>query len=281
VLFINIPVGVAVVALAPLVLRETERRPARLDVAGAVTSVAGMVSLVYAFIRAAAEGWGDRYTLGAFAAGALLLAAFLAIEGRAVQPVVPLRLFVNRVRSGAYLIMLLLAAAMFGMFYTVIQFAQTGLGLRPLGAGLAFLPLTVVLFAVARLAPRLIRLYGARRLLLVGLPVIAVAMLWLTRLSPTSGYAADLLGPLVLFGLGAGLSFLPVTVTILSGVRPEDSGAASGTLQTMQQTGGALGIAVLVSVLGSGGGMGAALAASSALVVTAIAVAATTIRAPR
>jgi EmrB/QacA subfamily drug resistance transporter len=281
VLFINVPVGVAVVALAPLVLRETERRPARLDVAGAITSVAGMVALVYAFIRAADAGWGDRYTLGAFVAGVLLLAAFLAIESRAAQPVVPLRLFMSRVRSGAYLIMLLLAAAMFGMFYTVIQFTQTGLGLRPLGAGLAFLPLTGVLFTVARLAPRLIRLYGSRRLMLVGLPIIAVAMLWLTRLSPASGYTADLLGPLVLFGLGAGLSFLPVTVTILSGVEAADSGAASGTLQTMQQTGGALGVAVLVSILGNGGGMGTALAASSALVLAAIVVAATTIRAPR
>jgi EmrB/QacA subfamily drug resistance transporter len=251
VLFINVPVGIAVLLIAPLFIEETERHRGRLDIAGAVTSVTGMIALVYAFIRASDAGWSDSTTLLSFAAGVVLLAAFVTVEARARQPVVPLRLFADRARSGAYLIMLLLAAAMFGMFFFLVQFLQNSLGFGPLEAGVAFLPMTGLLFGVARLAPRLVPRFGPRRLMLTGLPFIIVGMLWLTRLSATSGYASGVLGPMILFGLGAGLVFLPVTLTILSGVRREDSGAASGMLQTMQQVGGALGMAVLVSIFGT------------------------------
>jgi EmrB/QacA subfamily drug resistance transporter len=251
VLFVNVPVGVAVLLLTPVFLEGTERHRGRLDLAGAVTSVTGMVALVYAFIRAADAGWGDSTTLLAFAAGILLLVAFVAVESRAAQPVVPLRLFADRARSGSYLNMLLLAAAMFGMFFFLVQFLQNTLGFSSLKAGLAFLPMTGLLFGVARLAPRLVARFGARRMMLTGLPLIVAGMAWLTRLSAGSGYATGALGPMILFGLGAGLVFLPLTVTILSGVRREDSGAASGMLQTTQQVGGSLGMAVLVSVFGT------------------------------
>jgi EmrB/QacA subfamily drug resistance transporter len=251
VLFINVPVGAVVLLLAPRFLDETERHRGRLDLAGALTSVTGMVALVYAFIRAADAGWGDGLTIAAFATGVLLLGAFVAVETRAAQPVVPLRLFADRARAASYLDMLLLAAAMFGMFFFLVQFLQNLAGFSPLRAGLAFLPMTLPLFAVARLAPRLVARFGARPLMLTGLPLIAAGMAWLTRLSATSGYVSGALGPMMLFGVGAGLVFLPLTVTILSGVRREDSGAASGMLQTMQQVGGALGMAVLVSVFGT------------------------------
>jgi EmrB/QacA subfamily drug resistance transporter len=285
VLFVNVPIGMAVLLLAPVFLEETERHRGRLDLAGAVTSVTGMVALVYAFIRAAGVGWGDSTTLLAFAAGAALLAAFVVVESRAARPVVPLRLFADRARAGSYLDMLLVAAAMFGMFFFLVQFLQNALGFSPLRAGAAFLPMTGLLFGVARLAPRLVPRYGARRLMLTGLPVMVAGMVWLTRLSPSAGYVQGALGPMVLFGLGAGLVFLPLTLTILSGVRREDSGAASGLLQTTQQVGGALGMAVLVSVFGTasrhGGavhGVGAAFEAATVFTVMALAVAVAVIR---
>ncbi len=280
VLFVNIPVGIAVLVLAPVFLQETERHRGRLDIAGAVTSVTGMVALVYAFIRAAGDGWSDSTTLLSFALGAVLLATFLTVETRAEQPVVPLRLFADRARAGSYLNMLILAAAMFGMFFFLVQFLQNTLGFSPLKAGLAFLPMTGLLFTSARLAPRLIPRYGARRLMLTGLPLIAAGMAWLTRLSGHSGYVEGALGPMLLFGLGAGLAFLPMTVTILSRVERRDSGAASGILQTTQQVGGALGMAVLVSVFGTaarhGGlvhGVDAAFMVATVLIVVALVVA--------
>jgi EmrB/QacA subfamily drug resistance transporter len=259
VLFVNVPVGAVVLLLAPRVLTETERHRGRLDVAGAITSVTGMGALVYGFIRAADAGWGDTVTMAAFVAGVLLLAAFLAVEARAEQPVVPLRLFADGARAGAYLNMLLLAAAMFGMFFFLVQFLQNFLGFSPLKAGLAFLPMTGLMFGIARVAPRLVARFGPRRLMLTGMPFIVAGMAWLTRLSATSGYASGALPPMILFGLGAGLVFLPLTATILSGVQRADSGAASGALQTMQQVGGALGMAVLVSVFGTASHHGGAV----------------------
>jgi EmrB/QacA subfamily drug resistance transporter len=269
VLFINVPVGAIVLLLAPRYLAETERHRGRLDLAGALTSVTGMIALVYGFIRAADAGWRDGLTLAAFAAGLVLLVAFVAVEARAAQPVVPLRLFADRARAASYLSMLLLAAAMFGMFFFLVQFLQNFSGFSPLRAGLAFLPMTLPLFTVARLAPRLVARFGVRRLMLTGLPLIVAGMGWLTRLSDTSGYVSGALGPMILFGAGAGLVFLPLTATILSGVRREDSGAASGTLQTMQQVGGALGMAVLVSVFGTASHHGGAVHGTDTAFATA------------
>jgi predicted MFS family arabinose efflux permease len=174
---------------------------------------------------------------------------------------------------------------MFGMFFFLVQFLQNSLGFSPLKAGLAFLPMTGLLFGIARLAPRLVPRFGARPLMLTGLPFILAGMLWLTRLSATSGYASSALGPMLLFGLGAGLVFLPLTLTILSGVRREDSGAASGMLQTAQQVGGALGMAVLVSVFGTaskhGGvvhGTAVAFGVAAAFIAVALVVAVTFVK---
>lgn len=285
VLIINVPVGIVVLFAAPMILAETERHRGRLDLAGAITAVGGVTSLVYGFIRAADHGWGDGVTVGSFVGGALLLAVFVAVEMRAQQPVVPLRLLADRARAGSYLNMLLLASAMFGMFFFVVQFLQNNQGYSPLQAGLGFLPMTVVLFTMARLAPRLIPRFGPRRMMLTGMPLIALGLLWLTRLSSSSGYVTGVFGPFVLFGLGAGLTFLPLTMSILSGVRPADSGAASGLLQTTQQVGGSVGLAVLATVYGTaardGGlthGVSVAFTAATAFIVVALAVAFLVIR---
>ena len=251
VLFINVPIGIAVAVLAPLFVAETPRQPGRFDVPGAVTSTAGVAALVYAFIRAASNGWGDRVGIAAFAAGAVLLVAFVLNETRARQPITPLRLFADRGRSGSFVVRLLLVAGMFGMFFFLTQFLQDVLGLGALATGIAFLPMTVMLFAVSRLAPRLIPLVGGYRLMLIGMVPVVIGMAWLSRVSPATGYWSGVFGPMILLGGGMGVVFVPLTTASLAGVRREESGAASSMVNVMQQLGGSVGLAVLVAVFGT------------------------------
>jgi len=250
VLFINVPIGVAVILAAPRFLPETGRQPVRPDVAGALTSTAGMSALVYAFIRAASNGWADRLTLAAFAAAAALLAAFLLTEVHSAYPVTPLRLFADRDRSASYLVRLLLVAGMLGMFFFLTQFLQQVLGFSPLRAGIAFVPMTAALFAVSRLAPRLVPRFGAKPLMVAGLLPVVAGMAWLSQISPATTYTSGILGPMLLLGTGMGVAFVPLTVASLHGVAPQDSGAAASMVNVMQQIGGALGLAILVTVSG-------------------------------
>jgi EmrB/QacA subfamily drug resistance transporter len=251
VLFINVPIGIAVVIIAPLFVAETPRQAGRFDLAGAVTSTAGVALLVYAFVRAAASGWGDHLALGAFGAAAVLLAAFLATETRARQPITPLRLFADVSRSGSFVARLLLIAGMFGVFYFLTQFLQQVMGFSPLRAGVAFLPLTATLFGLSRTAPRLMPRLGAKPLMIIGMVPAIVSLAWLSRVSPATGYWSGVFGPMVLLGIGMGLVFVPLTTTSLAGVAPADSGAASSMVNVMQQVGGSLGLAVLVAVFGT------------------------------
>ena len=251
VLFINIPIGIAVVAITPLFVNETQRQPGHFDLAGAITSTAGVTALVYGFIRAAANGWGDRLGIGAFVLAAVLLTAFVLNESRASQPITPLRLFADVSRSGSFLARLFLIAGMFGMFYFLTQVLQILLGFSPLRAGIAFLPMTVTLFAVSRAAPRVMPRLGVKPMMIVGmLPTIA-AMAWLSRVTTSSGYWDGMFGPMMLLGVGMGLVFVPLTTTSLVGVPPKDSGAASAMLNMLQLVGGSLGLAVLVAVFGT------------------------------
>jgi predicted MFS family arabinose efflux permease len=194
----------------------------------------------------------------------LLLGLFLVTEARARQPITPLRLFADLGRSGSYLARLLLVAGMFGMFFFLTQFVQEILGFSPLAAGVAFLPLTLTVFGVSRAAPRLIPRFGGTRLMLAGmLPVIA-GMAWLAQVSAGTSYLAGILGPMLLLGTGMGLVFVPLTAASLAGVAPTDSGAASSMVNVMQQVGGSLGLAILVTVFGTayrhaGGGVHQAL----------------------
>ena len=251
VLFINVPIGIAVIALAPLFVAETPRQSGRFDLAGAVTSTAGVTSLVFAFIWAASRGWSAPATVATLIAAVVLLAVFLVNETRVRQPITPLRLFADLSRSGSFLARLLLVAGMFGMFFFLTQFVQEILGFSPLRAGVAFLPMTLTLFAVSRLAPRLIARFPAKPLMVAGmLPVIA-GMAWLSRVSPATGYASGVLGPMMLLGAGLGIVFVPLTSASLAGVAPEDSGAAASMVNVMQQVGGSLGLAALVTIFGT------------------------------
>jgi predicted MFS family arabinose efflux permease len=222
-----------------------------LDVPGALTSTVGLLALVYGFIRAGSDGWLDGQTLVSFAAAAVLLALFLVIETRARQPIMPLHLFADRSRAGAYINMLLLCAGMFGMFYFLTQFLQEVLGFGPLEAGAAFLPLVFMQFACVRTIPRLLPRLGAKPIVVTGTLLVTVGLVWLTQISDGSGYATSVLGPMLLIGMGGGLSIMPLNLTILSSVPPQESGAASGLAQTMIWAGGGLGSAVLVTVFGT------------------------------
>ena len=259
-LFINVPIGVAVVLATPRFIADTPRVPGRFDAVGAVSSTFGIAALVYGFIRVAEDGWSETVALVAFGLAVVVLAGFFALEGRVRQPLLPLRLLAGRNASAGYVSMLLLPAAMFGMFFFLTQFIQEVLGASALTTGLAFLPLTVVLFAVSQVVPALLPKYGPKPFLVAGLAAITVALAWLTQLSESTSYLGGLAGPMLLFGLGGGLAFMPLSAIILGGVRDEDSGAASGLLQTMQQIGGTLGVAILVTVFGTASGSAAAQA---------------------
>jgi EmrB/QacA subfamily drug resistance transporter len=247
VLFVNVPIGIAVALAAPRFVPESERQPGRFDFAGAVTSTGGMTLLVYGFIRAASDGWGNRMALGAFAAALVLLVTFVVNESRVGQPITPLALFTDRGRTGSYVSRLLIVAGMFGMFFFLTQFVQDVLRFSPLLAGASFLPMTGALFAVSRLSPRLLTRFGARPLMLAGLVPVVAGMAWLSRISPGVGYLAGVLGPMLLLGGGMGVVFVPLTMASLADVRPQFAGAASSMVNVTQQIGGSLGLAILVT----------------------------------
>jgi EmrB/QacA subfamily drug resistance transporter len=251
VLFVNVPIGIAVLALSRLVMPETPRTTGRFDLTGALTSTLGMAALVYGFVHAATAGWSGTETLLSFAVGVGLLVAFVLTELRAPSPITPLRLFADRNRSTSYLARLLLVAGMMGMFFFLTQFLQGVLGYSALKTGFAFLPLTAVLFIASMISARVLaERFQSRTLMVGGITLSTAGLLWLTQLSETSTYGS-LLGPLLVFGIGNGIAFVPLTTTALNGVEPADAGAASGLVNVMQQLGGSLGLAVLVTVFGT------------------------------
>lgn len=251
VMFINVPVGIAIAVLAPLYVNEPPRRSGRFDVLGALTSAIGMASLAYGFTRVGEKGWDDALSLAALAVGAVMLSAFVVVENRAEQPIMPLRLLADRTRASAYLNMLLLPATMLSLFFFLTQYLQGVLGYSALEAGLAFLPMALLQFAAARSAPALLPRLGPKPLVLIGGAAIVAGMAWLTQLSDGSGYLTMLVGPSVLVGAGVGLCFMPMNMAIMTSVPPQDAGAASGLLQSLQQVGVSIGLAVMVTVFGT------------------------------
>jgi EmrB/QacA subfamily drug resistance transporter len=247
-LFINVPIGVVLISLAPAYLPETERHTGEFDIAGAATSTLGMSALVYGLVRAAETSWGDAVALGSFAAAALMLAAFVAIEKRVRQPITPLRLFASRERVGAYATRLLMVGAMFGMFFYLTQFLQGAEGFSALKAGLAFLPVTLSIFAMVKVVPRLLGRIGPQRTLIGGLTLALVGLLWLSQITTTTHYLTGIALPMLLIGCGMGLAFTPLTQAAIAGVDHHDAGAASGLVNVFQQLGSTVGIGLLVTV---------------------------------
>ena len=282
-LFINVPIGAVLVALAPRYLPDTEPRHGHFDLAGAAACVSGMTAIVYGFIRAADAGWGDEVTLAAFVAGLALLAAFVRTEWRAEQPITPLRLFASRTRSGAYVARILAVGGMFSMFFFLTQFLQGVRGYSPLQAGVAFLPMTLVIFGLVRVVPRIAARVGDMRLLVGGLSLALVGAAWLSQINAGTAFFPGIGVPLMIMGFGMGSAFTPLTSAGIAGVGDADAGAASGLVNAAHQLGGAIGISVMVTVFAGAGGngsphelahaIGAALTGSTVSMALALAVA--------
>lgn len=272
--FLNVPIGVAMIVLAPRYLPETARATGRFDLVGALTATLGVGSLVFAIITAAEQGWTATPTLVAGAVGILLLVGFVVNESVAPQPILPLRLLRSRVRVGAYLARLLYMGAMIGFFFFTTQFLQDVLGFTPLQAGLGFLPMTVVNFAVALAVTRIVRAIGAGPPLVAGIVLTLVGVAWLSRVVPESDYLTAVAAPMLLIGAGQGLAFAPLTAAGIAGVAAADAGAASGLVNTFHQVGMSLGLGVLVVVAAGAHGTDAAasVAAEVAAALTAAAV---------
>ncbi len=251
VLFVNVPIALAIALMARRVIRESARHPGHFDVAGALLSTLGMVALVYGFIRASQEGWTDPITLGSFGAAVVLLLLFFLNERRSPQPITPLHMFADRNRAGSYGIMLFLACAMFGMFFFLTLFVQNVLGFSPLLAGLAFLPVSVVIAVGAGITSQLLPKYGPKPFMVAGALCASAGLAWLTQTDVDSTYLGSILGPILVFSLGMGMNFVSLTLMALSNVRDRESGAASGLLNTTQQVGGSLGLSILVTVFGT------------------------------
>jgi EmrB/QacA subfamily drug resistance transporter len=253
---VNVPIGAAMIVAARRRLGETGRSLGRFDTAGALCATGGVGALVFGIINAAESGWADRATVLPLVAAVLLLAGLVANERRAPQPIMPLWLFRSRERSGAYAARVLFLGAMIGFFFFTTQFLQGVLGYDPLQAGLAFLPMTAVNFAVAIAVPRLGRRIGNAELLAAGLGVAFVGMAWLSRVGAGDSYLVAVALPMAVIGVGQGLALAPLTAAGIAGVSGADAGAASGLVNTAHQLGSAVGLAVLVAV-SSGAGTGA------------------------
>lgn len=252
--FINLPIGIVLMLAARRHFAETPKRPGRLDLAGAVSSTIGMSAVVYGIVRSAEAGWSDPTTIASLVTGVVLLAFFVFNESRAPQPILPLRLFANRERNGAYAARVLFLGGMVGFWFFATQYLQGVLGLRPLEAGLAFLPTTIPNFIAAMMVPRLTRKFGNARLLAMGLAIGVCGMAWLAQVSAYTPYITGIALPMILVGIGQGGVLGPLTVAAVAGVSSEDAGAASGLVNVAHQLGGSLGLGVLVVVFAAASG---------------------------
>ena len=248
--FVNVPVGIAaiVAALRYVPNHLAENKPASIDIAGAISVTSGLVVLVYAIVKAQQWGFGSGRVIGLAVVAAALLATFVVIELRSKNPLVRLSIFRTRTLTGANTTMALVVAGMMAMFFFVTLYVQETLGYTPLKAGLAFLPVTGAIMIGAGAAQQGIKRFGARIQTVIGISTATVGMFLLTGLPWDGSYAADILPGLLLIGSGMGMTFVPITLMATTGVHADDQGLASGLLNTSQQMGGALGLAILSTI---------------------------------
>lgn len=270
VMFVNVPLGLLVIVGAALFVNETDRRPARLDVGGAICSTVGMTALVFAFIRAASHGWADSQTLLAFGVAIAAFVGLVAIDRHHPSPVVQLNLFARMRTASPLLALLLIMAALWGWFYFVTLFAQNVLGLDPLTSGLAVLPYTMALLGTNEAVVRwLIPRVGDKATGVLGLAVFTVGMVWLGQIDASISFAY-FIGPVALLGCGAGLTFTPLTSIAMSQGLPHQASTTSSLVQAVQHVGGAIGIAALTTIYAAfGSHSGEARGISSSIVAGA------------
>jgi EmrB/QacA subfamily drug resistance transporter len=247
VLWVNVPVALAAFALAPRLIAESrsEAETRAFDVAGAVTVTAALSLLVYAVIDATNAGWGSFKTLGLIGIALLLFAAFVAIELRATKPLVPFSIFRLRTLTGANVVGILVGGSLFSMFYFISLYMQQVLGYSAIHAGLSYLPLALTIIFSAAIGSQLVTKLGYKPVLAAGMLFILAGLLWFSQISVGGSFLADILGPSLLAAVGLGLSFVTTTIAAVSGVDEHEAGLASGLINTSQQVGGALGLAVL------------------------------------
>ena len=267
-MFINIPIGLVVLALTRRYLDETVRRPGRFDVVGAIAATGGAVSIVWALIQAPEHGWTSARVIGGLVLGAALIALLARTELRVAHPMLRPELLRDKRRVGGLAVMALVVGGQLSMFFLAVQFIEGELGFGPMESGLAFLPLTLGIFGMSRITPRLLVRFGPSPMIMAGAVGLAASFAWLSTLSASDDYLSGLFGPMLLNGLSAGLAFMPVTSIVLTGVEPEHAGSASGLLQTFQQLGGAIGLAVIVSVYAVGAVPGQFLPGAQAAFLT-------------
>jgi EmrB/QacA subfamily drug resistance transporter len=251
VFFVNVPIGALVLALAPRIVPES--RPETVaksgyDVEGAVAITLGTIALVFTLIKADSWGWTAGRTIAGFVVSAVLIAAFVVIERRHADPLVPLRIFSNRSLSASDATLLVVAAALFGMFFFLTLYLQQVLGFSALKTGVAYLPLSLTIIGASAVASRFVDRFTPKPVLVTGLLISTGGFVFLASVSGHGDYASHVVPAMIILGAGLGLAFVPVTIAGTSGVAPEDSGLASGLLNTTQQVGGSLGLAILSSV---------------------------------
>jgi EmrB/QacA subfamily drug resistance transporter len=253
VLWINVPVALIVAALSPGLIAESRSKSATrtFDAAGAVSITAGLSLLVYAIVDATDAGWGSFQTLGLIGVSAVLIATFIAIELRSKAPLMPFRIFRLRTLTGANVVGLLVGASLFSMFFFITLYMQQVLGYSPIHAGLSYLPLAIFIIVASGIASQLVTSIGFKPVLAAGMLLIAIALAWFSRISVGGGFLTDILGPSLFAAAGLGFAFVTTTIAAVSGVREQEAGLASGLINTSQQIGGALGLAVLATIANS------------------------------
>jgi EmrB/QacA subfamily drug resistance transporter len=250
VLFVNVPIGIAAALLAPRLLPESRNEGHRhFDVAGAVTVTAGLSLLVYSLVNANQAGWGSTTTLGLLAIAVALIIGFVFIERNNRAPLVPFPgIFRVRTIRGINVTGLLIAMALFSMFFFISLYMQQVLGFDALKTGIAYLPLAVGIIISAGIASTLTTRFGVKPVLVAGLILTAIGLYWFSLISPEGSYVGDILFPALISAFGLGLSFVPMTIAAVAGVEPHEAGLASGLINTSQQVGGALGLAILAAI---------------------------------
>jgi EmrB/QacA subfamily drug resistance transporter len=248
--FINVPIAAIVLALSPMLLGESrvESDERRFDVAGAASVTIGLVLLVYGLVGTTTHSWTAPRTLGLFAASAILLVAFVVIETRAREPVLPLSIFRLRTLAGANIVGFLLGSSIFSMFYFLSLYQQFVLGYSPLKTGIGYLAISLVIVASAGGSQALVTRVGVRPIMTLGLVLLVLGLLWFTQIDTHGSYLVDLLPGYILAGTGLGFAFVPDAIAALEGVSADQAGIASGLINTSQQIGGALGVAILTTV---------------------------------
>jgi EmrB/QacA subfamily drug resistance transporter len=248
--FVNVPIGFIVLGLVPRFIDESHAEAAvrKFDVAGAVSVTAGLALLVYALVNTDSAGWASGETIGLFAVSAALIAAFIVIEMRAEAPLMPLGIFRLRNLTGANIVGLLLGAAIFSMFFFLSLYMQQVLGYSALKSGFAYLFVAITIIISAGASQALVTRFGVKTILTIGMALLVLGLLYFTQIDVSGSYMIDLVPGFFLAGVGLGFAFVPVSIAALQGVRPHEAGIASGLINTSQQIGGALGIAILSTI---------------------------------